>query len=204
MLAFFCALPHDISSTFVNSLEQYLDPNAPYLIGLETSNGSHADTSGQHYHICASMNLLQYDAFRKTILVKKYKLNGQATKGHSRQYGKEKQIRDETKMLQYTVKDKNIIYKNIDLKTIQQLICDSYPKTTNKSKFDKLMDHLTTIPNKYPHHYEFIDKIEDEIIKYYIDKEYNKTLSKNYLKSLVIYFIMYKSKTPITVIKTII
>lgn len=196
MIAFFCALPHDQSSNVIDSLEKYLDPLAPYLVALETSSNSHQDTSGEHYHFCCSMNSLQYDAFRKTIFVKKYGLNGQARNGKARQYGKVRNIRDETKMLTYTVKDKNIYYKNYDLSFIQEILQNSFPKIERRDLREEIMEYLANIDKTQylPNLVEYIQDLEVNIIKFFrINKEtYSfKVPTKNYIKYLVVYYLMY-------------
>lgn len=194
MLAFFCALPFDQSSNLIKYLETYIDASASYIVAMETSPTAHAETQGQHFHLCVDMDNKQYDTFRKTILVNKYKLQGQARNGIGRQYGKVNKIREETKMLQYTVKDQNIIYKNYDLKTIQELIENSYKRTTHLSTFELLMKHLHEIPYTQTCYTEYVDHIEDSIIDYYITNSIGKALSKNHLRSLTTSFLMYHTK----------
>lgn len=198
MLAFFfCAYHCDISSHIL-SLESYIDASASYIIALETSTDSHSEFEGQHLHICADMSEKQYDSFRKTYLVKKLQLSGQAKKGRARQYGKVRNIRDETKMLQYSVKDKNIYYRNYDLKTIQQLIQDSFKKKEVKDFITELMEHLQSLhfyaedPNGIPR--IEIHLVEIAIIKYYIENRIMKSLSKSQIKSLTTKYLMYYHK----------
>lgn len=142
MRSFMCALYHDQSANFVSYLEKYIDPISPYVIGLETSKDTHQDTSGQHYHICCNMTDKQYDSFRNAILVKHYGLRGQARDGKPRQYGSVRNIRDATKMLQYTVKDQNIIYKNFPLEKIQELIQASYHRPEKRDLHKEVTNFL--------------------------------------------------------------
>lgn len=196
MLAFFfCAFHCDISAHIL-SLESYIDASSGYIIGMETSTDTHSEFEGQHLHICADMSEKQYDSFRKTYLVKKLGLSGQASKGRSRQYGKVRNIRDETKMLQYTVKDQNIYYRNYDLKIIQQLIQDSFRKKDKKDFITELMEYLQTCmfysvmePDKLEIH-----QIEITIIKYYMLQRVMKPLSKSQIKSLTTKYLMYFHK----------
>ncbi len=196
MIAFMVALSHTESSNFQQYLEKYLDPLAPYIISLETAKDTHSDTSGQHFHICCQMTDKQYDSFRKTILVKHYQLKGQARDGHARQYGRVRSIRDETKMLQYTVKDKNIIYKNIDLKTIQDLIQASFHRPEKRNIREEcltyLTDHMCDYTLSSDNTPEDYSQIEKAVIRFY--REYtDKIISKPLVKNTTTHFLQSKS-----------
>lgn len=192
MIAFLVVAPHDISNQLINDIETYLDPSASLLVGLETANGVHKQTNGEHYHVVTEMTDKQYDTFRKTILVNKMKLSGQATNGNSRQYGKLKNIRDQTKILQYTCKDKHIYYRNIDLQTIQDAINNSYKKEDRKDFIQQIMDYLgeKDYTNSGIEDLD-ITKIEINIIKYYIETKQQKPISKSTLRSLTTRYLMY-------------
>lgn len=195
-------LGHSFKDELVKDIESYLDDDARYILAMETCIGKHQDTSGQHYHFVGDMTEEQYDAFRKTIIVKKYKRQGVAKGDIARQYGKIGNIRDVTKLMQYTVKDGNIIYKNIDLKTIQDLITSSYKKEERQFPFKELMEYLKTNSNNYydnevdngwihESHVEF-NKIEFDIIQFYLDNSTcEKTVTKSQIKSIVTKYLMY-------------
>ena len=198
------AAPHDISNQLITDIETYLDPSAILLVGMETAEGTHLETNGEHYHIVAGMTEKVYDKFRKTILVNKMNLRGRATANHSRQYGRVKNILDETKMMQYTCKDKNIYYRNIDLKKIQELLEKSYSKPLHWLDFyKKLMKHLVSQEHKF-----FLPGITDEIqyeqiemaaLEFFI-KEHRKDekkLNRAQLKSYVQNYLMYYSSRDI-------
>lgn len=195
-------LEHSFKTELVKDIESYLDEDARYILSMETCIGKHHDTSGQHYHFVGDMTDDQYDAFRQTIIKKKYKRQGVSKGDIARQYGKIGRIRDETKLMQYTVKDNNIIYKNIDLKTIQELISSSYKKEDRKFPFEKLMEYLKTNSNNYydnevdngwihESHVEF-NKIEFDIIQFYLDNsKFEKTVTKSQIKSITTRYLMY-------------
>lgn len=202
MIGFFVALPHALQNEFVKDIESYLDENARYIISMEIANDKHVETKGEHFHFVGDMTDKQYDTFRKTILVKKYKRQGVARNGVGRQYGKIGKIRDETKLMQYTCKDNNIIYKGIDLKTIQELISSSYKKEERQFPLKELMEHLKTNSNNY--YINDVDngwihdstcefyKIEFDIIQFYIDNSTcEKTLTKSQIKSITTKYLMY-------------
>lgn len=149
MIFFLIALEHSEIHNLQKSIKQYLDISAGYVIAMETAKGVHSESNGQHFHICAQMTEKQYDSFRKSILVRKYQLRGQAKKDLPRQYGKIKDVRDETKFLAYTVKDKNIIYENIDTDIIKKALEQSYTKPNKKSFEEELMEHLKSKRNVF-------------------------------------------------------
>lgn len=196
MIAFMVALSHQEISIFENHLRDYIDTSANYVIGLETAKDSHQDTSGQHYHVCVDMEEKQYDAFRKHILVNKYKLAGQAKLGHPRQYGRIRKLRDYTKMLCYTVKDTNVVFRGYSLETIQELIEKSYPRPERLDIVGEILKELVLI-----HAIQFMDdddpfstsyfssrKLEEKIIEIYLGKKFDKLITKSFVRHLVIKF----------------
>lgn len=80
--------------------EQMEKLNAPYVMGAETG-------TYEHFHFLAKITDKQYHNFCQRVFIKKYKLRGRATKGKPRQYGKVEHIKDLSKMMSYTLKDKN-------------------------------------------------------------------------------------------------
>ena len=194
------ALWHDQSANFVNYLEKYLDPMAPYIIGLETSKDTHQDTSGQHYHVCCTMTDKQYDSFRNTILVKHFGLRGQARDGKPRQYGSVRRVRDKTKMLQYTVKDKNIIYKNFSLEKIQELIESSYHRPDKRDLHRETTIYLMEndrylYPEVCDLNQELImyDAIEKMLITYLVNNT-DKIPTKSFIQSLTRSFLTHRAR----------
>lgn len=191
------AISHDLFQ--VQELETYLDPSASYVLAKETTKSAHKETQGQHFHAYVEMTDKQYDSFRKTILVKKYNLSGQARNGKPRQYGRIKSIKDETKMLQYTCKDNNLITRNIDLEKIQEAIKNSYKKQDRKDFITEMMDYLgkTTYQEEQEQfngqvEWQFKPRlVEYQIIKYYIENKINKPVSKATLRSLTTRYMMY-------------
>lgn len=189
MKFFMAALSHQ--NDLSKDLEGYLDPSAAYIVAKEVANdGKHKETEGQHFHIAAEMNDKQYDSFRNTILKNKYNLRGKACKGLPRQYGVVKDVRNETKFLAYTCKDKNIIYRNIDLKTIKYYISESYKKETMFSKYDGLMLHLKSLSSDFCLYYVHeksenprlcLWNIKLEVTKYWMKQGFDKALSKSQL-----------------------
>lgn len=149
MLFFFAQIAHKHEPEVRELLEKYITEDARYIIAKETTTNAHKETNGEHLHFAVDMTKKEYDAFRNTVLVKKFKLRGKAQKDLPKQYGTVKNVRDEMKMLSYTVKDNNINYKNIDLKTIQEYIEKSYKKQDKKTFQDDLMAYLKSFEYSY-------------------------------------------------------
>lgn len=193
----------DLSSQIHLDLVKYLDPSASYILALETCD-KHPETQGQHYHVFADMTQQQYDKFRKTILVNKMNLCGQARNGIGRQYGRIRNIRDETKLMSYTLKHNNIIYGNIDLKTIQESYENSYIRSKPKDFVKGCMDYLLTIDHMYMQEsackgcsVASIDykSVEKSIVTYYIQEQIGKPVSRSALKSLTTRYLMFYHPT---------
>ena len=205
MRSFMCALRHDQSCNFIQYLEKYIDPMTPYLIGLETSKDTHQDTSGQHYHVCVNMTDKQYDSFRNTVLVKHYGLRGQARDGKARQYGTVKNVRDKTKMLQYTVKDHNIIYKNFTLNQIQELLDSSYHRPEKRDFHKELVQFLDSPelfltweidnPDCLYGQTEINYYTMEKTIVEYLVKNSDKIPTKSLIQSLVRSYLIHRIKT---------
>lgn len=202
MIGFFVALDHFNKDEFVKDIESYLDDEAKYIIAMEIAKDKHVETKGEHFHFVGDMTEKQYDSFRKTVLVKKYQRQGVARNGVGRQYGKIGKIRDETKLMQYTCKDNNIIYRKIDLKTIQELIVSSYKKEDRQFPFKELLEHLKANNASYyealgwshqlDDHSVQYDKIEFDIIQFYLDNSTcEKILTKSQIKSITTKYLMY-------------
>ncbi|AXQ66090.1 MAG: putative replicase [Cressdnaviricota sp.] len=202
MIGFFVALEHFNKDDFIKDVESYLEDDARYIVAMEIAKDKHIETKGEHFHFVGDMTDKQYDTFRKTILVKKYKRQGVARNGVGRQYGKIGKVRDETKLMQYTCKDNNIIYRKIDLKTIQELIHKSYQKEDRQFPFKELLGYLkansqsyyedmTKYPDWDDHRVEY-DKIEFDIIQFYLDNSTcEKVLTRPQIKSIVTKYLMY-------------
>lgn len=181
----FAAVTHDVSSQFIADILRYLDPSASLIVALETAQGVHKSTNGQHYHVAAQITNKQWNAY-KEYLVDHYQLAGKNNKQGKAHYGKIKIVRDEFKFLSYTVKDQNIYYHNIDLQTIQKYIQGSFKKPKENYQ-DTLLDYLansrpmfTITINPYR---DMIDiaKLEKLILEHYLQQKDIKTIQYNKL-----------------------
>lgn len=192
MISFLVALPHRLIDEFINSLKLYLGDTPRFVIGMETATDSHADTQGEHMHVIADMDEPSYDRFRKTILVKKYKLRGQARNGHPRQYGKVRCIRDETRMLRYTCKDQNVKFEGYTIEEIQDYIKHSFPKRERRNLRDEVMSYLDKEPLWGDSHLSFnITLAEKAVIRFYMEHT-DKTVTRNIVKNHVVHYLQLK------------
>ena len=82
----------------------------------------------EHFHIVFEGTIKIYNNFSK-VLKEKYKLNGSAKKGQTRQYGKIKNIKDIEKLKSYTLKDGDF-RTNMDDEVIHSLVQNSYQKSS--------------------------------------------------------------------------
>ena len=195
-LFWFVAITHDKVDSYIECLEKYLEPSAAYVVSKETAKGVHKETNGQHIHIAAELDVKTYNLFHDNIHKKKLKLLLKAKDGIGKQVGRTKEVRDQTKFLQYTVKDKNIIYRNIDLKTIQEWIERSYPKTES---WEEQIIHYFKIQYVEPPDWSIviqgyqITQLEDLVIQFYIENSKTKAVpTRNYIKRLILRYLMYE------------
>lgn len=177
---------------------RYSDASAGIMICLETSKNqnTHKKTKGEHYHICVE-NPFDWKNYRNTILVNKYKLIGKATKDQPSEYCLTHKVKDEDRFKVYMVKDKNNnnIYKNIDLKTIQDYISRSYEKIDRKSFNDQLMSQLESQMTRFVHeNYNVnITQIEKDIIEYIAQhgSESKMSCSRSRVTAFTTQFLLY-------------
>lgn len=195
MISFLVALNFSKIDEFINSLKLYLGDDPRYLIGMEVSKDSHATTNGEHMHIICDMDEPVYDRFRKTILVKKYQLRGQARNGQPRQYGKIRCIRDETKMLQYTVKDQNVRFEGYTVDEIQGYIKHSYPRKERRNLRDEIIQFLDTEPLWVDNAFQ-LTLAEKSVIKFYIENT-DKIITRNIIKNHITHYLQLKNKVEI-------
>lgn len=112
----------------------------------------------EHFHIVFQGTTKIYNNFSK-ILREKYKLNGSAKNGQTRQYGKVKNIKDIEKLKSYTLKDGDF-RTNMDDEVIHSLVQNSYTKssTTAAQENQKVIDYLLG-------GYELLDDLKEPLPK---------------------------------------
>lgn len=194
MKFFFLAINHTEKNSLWEQLTNYCSSEARVLLAWEVAKNSHTLTNGEHFHIAADMTDKEYQAFKKTIILKKYNLCGRAKEGVGRQYGliPEDKIRNETKFLTYTIKSNNYQSKNMDIDELQELYKNSFQKDDERDLDNQVMDY---IENKYAHmeyitynHHIDSEKIELVIVEFYIQN--GKHICKSRLKTLLVKYCM--------------
>lgn len=205
-LFWFAAVKHSTVPDYVSKLEQYLDISASYIIGKEIAKGVHHTTNGEHIHVAAQISKETYKKFHLNYHVGQLKLLMKTKDGIAKQNGLVKTVRNETRFLSYCCKDNNIIYKNIDLKTIQDYIEASFPKTETWENdiidfvklhydlADKLYDNLETLDRNGPAYLSITTDLEELIVNYYITNSKKKCVPvKNTIRKIVLRFLMYEN-----------
>ncbi len=194
MIAFFLAIPHSEAHILWEALCKYTpDPNQ-LVLATETSKKSHRDISGQHFHVFAEWDDLTYNAFKRTVMINKYKLRGQSKDDLARQFGRVRDIRDHDRMIAYTIKDKNYKYKNIDEEFIKYAETISFKKEDRKTNVELCLEYLTMI-NK-PHLPDFknqdtlaIYKFEELVLEYWIENIKEKVIAKTTLHHIIVRYL---------------
>jgi hypothetical protein len=97
--AFMGHIPHTEFEYLKYEMEKL---EAPYVMSAEAGKY-------EHFHFLAKITKRQYHNFVMKNFKAKYNLRGRAHNGHPRQYGKVNKIKDLSKMMAYTVKDKNYV-----------------------------------------------------------------------------------------------
>lgn len=121
---------------------------APYVMAAETAGY-------EHFHFLAKITKKQYHAFTKKVFIDKYKLHGRwyktkDGKNHPRQYGKvKKEIRDLSKMMSYTLKDKNF-FTNMKVNEIEFILKKKIEECEN-TKDGEIKEKMIKYVDKYLH-----------------------------------------------------
>lgn len=187
-------MPHKDIDMFEDDLKKYCDK---YVIGLETCRGAHKETNGEHFHVAAEIDNETYLKYKNNIYNKKYKLRGKALSGLPKQYGQVNDVRDKTRMMAYTLKDKNITYHNITLQELQTYIDQAYPKEDKWEQqiIDRLK--LNIQPEEMGQQILLYDWIQEEIIMHYMEYSTQKAVpSKAYMKKIALRYLMYEFEHP--------
>lgn len=189
----FVALAHDKIDEYRDFLHKYIDASASYLIGLETTDVGHAETKGQHYHVACEISDQNYTTFRDAVHRKHFGLRG-CNKHGTRQYGMVHNVRDETRMLAYTCKDKNVLSRHVNPEDIKKLILKSFPKKQDHR--DTFRDVQKSLEIYYENNREFLEinnlpkELELEVIKIILKKELKDfSLTKSFIQRSVVFFL---------------
>ncbi|MBA7547069.1 hypothetical protein ES705_39471 [subsurface metagenome] len=199
MLFFYIALEHKHEEELFKALKEYAggtSNGARIILAKEIAPSPiHHEVNGQHFHVAIDMTIKQYEAFKKTIILKRFKRSGVSKNGIGRQYGRihPKKVRDQTRFLTYTVKDKNYQSLNIDIEQLQKLEELSFEKKDLKTLTQLCMEDLCRVPPEvlpdFCKNFDIdISQIEKRIVGYYLDN--SKRLSRSVMKLMTVEYLM--------------
>lgn len=191
----YVALKHSRVQEYKNLLDNYIDASASVLFGLETTTTSHHVTQGEHIHCAADISPHQFKLFTDTVHRKHLKLNGRAKDGQARQYGSVKNIRDQSKLLSYTVKDNNVLTWNVSEEDLQDWKEHSYPKQDVVSRFKLIQDHLEKFEETMVWQQLCYGpkQFEEQVILYHMLNPNGKALTGAQVKQAVIHYLQHSS-----------
>ena len=119
---------HIAHTEFENLKTEMLKFEAPYVMSAE-------DGAYEHFHFLAKLTDRQYYNFCKRVFKDKYKLRGRAVADKPRQYGKVQKIKDLSKMMAYTIKDKNFA-TNMTTEEIEAILNKKIEEVENTKHSD--------------------------------------------------------------------
>jgi len=176
----------DIKHEHIDEVVDYLNKIEveKYMIGLEkVTNGTHAVTNGEHMHFILHIKPNTMTAMR-THFRTKYNL-GSKNAGKAYYGFNKKEIKSLERLSSYTLKDKNIRYKNYTEQEINTFMEKSFPK--QESLFHQCMQSLqeTNVAHTLDsqHHIDFTN-IEKTILLFYMQHESKPTITKSTIRSL--------------------
>jgi len=171
-VAFFIAVNHFEEYEIYKIFNEYQNEIGKYVIAKEIAlDGTHVQTNGEHFHFVAEMTIKTYHKLTKRFK-EKYKLNGSAKGGKTKQYGKVNDIKDISRMIAYCMKDGDF-QTNLSADEVEQYKKISFKKPEKKVK-DKdefcrrVANYLTKgVREDYTWTYEGdAEKIVDAILKH--------------------------------------
>jgi hypothetical protein len=186
LIFFFAAIHHSRLEEVHLLIYKYIDASAACIIGLEKADGVHLNTNGEHLHVCVEMSEEQWKPFYKTF-VNKFNLGGKNSKDKSKScYGRIKndKIRDTTRFMAYTVKDKNVWTCNVSVSQLQYLIDTSFPKPPDLEHL--LQNHLDSVIHNYYKGDDIEYFIALQVIDYYRVNSLNSLPNKHLIKKLTL------------------
>jgi hypothetical protein len=195
MIAFMVAVKHTQDDTLWSHLCSYSKDDTPIIMARETSKKSHQDISGQHFHIYIGWEDKTWEAFKKTILIKKLQLRGKANANLARQYGRVTKIKDQEKMIAYTIKCNDYKYKNFDKTYLDHIYKnESYEKEDKLDYQETLMKHLLATRDKFIMPEETTDSpikvydLAEEILLHNMENK-DKPICKSKLNYYISYYL---------------
>jgi hypothetical protein len=194
---FYAAIRHNRLEELHTLIYQYIDASAACIIGLEEAVGVHQNTDGEHIHVAVDMTETIWKNFYQT-LKNKFNLGGKNSKDKDKNhYGriKPEKVRDITRFLAYTVKDKNIWSRNVDLCELQSYIDVSFPKQDDMELkvYNYLeLDNYTMTPRD-----QDIERyIGQQTIQYYRQNNLKILPTRLMIKRITLRYLMSNHKIP--------
>jgi hypothetical protein len=149
----------------------------------KVTNGTHAVTNGEHMHFILHIEPKTMKTLR-THFITKYNLGsknaGKAFYGFNRN-----EIKSLERLTSYTLKDKNIRYKNYTEQEIKEFIDKSFPKQENL--FHQVIEELNNTNVAHTilsGHYIDFTNIEKTILQFYMQHESKQTITKSTIRSI--------------------
>jgi len=196
MIAFMIALPHTYDDTLWSHLCKYSTETTRIIMAKEISKKSHQDISGHHFHVYVEWEDKTWEAFKKTILIKTYQLRGQAKDGLPRQYGRVTKIKDDVKMIAYTIKCNDYKQTNVDQSYLDEIYKnESFEKEDKKDYQETLMEHLlavreTFIVADHDNPIKIYD-LAEEILRHHMENK-EKPLCRTKLEYYIEFYLQVK------------
>jgi hypothetical protein len=186
-VAFMGHIPHTEFDYLKSEMEKF---DAPYIMSAEAGKY-------EHFHFLAKITPRQYHNFACKNFMKKYKLKGRAHKGIPRQYGKVKEIKDISKMMTYTMKDKNYTTNMTteQIETIIKMKIDDVENTKNEMNIEikeKMINYVNEKINNYITNKKYIDSrkiIRMAIIDFMIERK--ATIIRTTIERYYFYYIAH-------------
>lgn len=186
-VAFMGHIPHSEFDYLKSEMEKF---DAPYIMSAEAGKY-------EHFHFLAKIRPRQYHNFACKNFVKRYKLKGRAHKGTPRQYGKVKEIKDISKMMTYTMKDKKYVtnMSTEEIETIIKMKIDDVENTKNEMNGeikDKMIKYVNENINEYIINKKCIDSrkiIRMAIIGFMIERK--ATIIRTTIERYYFYYIAH-------------
>lgn len=189
-IAFMAHLPHDQIDYVEEQIKHYKSIDGKYIIGMEDCS-----SIGQHMHFYVQMKDKDYKSFAQKLFRDKYKLRGRAEGGCARQYGKEKNIRDNEKMASYTVKDNNI-RTNFEEEELRKIFEGSFKKEKKKSKdmiTKELKEYLREVERDNKDKLYIEQELKAGVCRYHMINNTRWCLTAAYVQRVTSLFISYDS-----------
>lgn len=192
--AFFAAIRHEHFDDVLSILLMY--DVGRYIVSREKSDGSHADSDGEHFHFMVEMYPTDYTRFAKRVFIDRFKLRGRATVGHPRQYGKVKNIENVELMQAYTVKDGNVV-TNLTSEELDALKARSFKKENKRKLYDAVIADLTKgfdnvkKSNYTTNDYEMMGMMRNSIVATHIREQIKADVTSHIIDRYIRIFILY-------------